>query len=99
MDAPVRFGTLKRKEIVCIRNGMRLGYADDLLFDPETYRITHLVAYGRWRFFGLFGKFRDVRIPCGQIRLIGEDIILVEDFEAGEGKAAEKGHFWERFFE
>lgn len=96
---PTRFGELKNKEIICSSDGLRVGYVDDLVFDPETYRITHLIAYGKWRFFGLFGRYRDARIPCEQIRVIGEDIILVDQYEPEERKRPGKEHFFDRFFE
>ncbi len=71
------FGELKSKEIVDIKTGEKLGYVDDLEFDGQTKRIISLIAYGRLRFFGIFGRCEDIVIPCENICLIGTDTILV----------------------
>ena len=94
-----RFGELKNKEIICSKDGLRVGYVDDLVFDPNTFQITHLIAYGKYRFFGLFGKYDDVRISCEQIKVIGEDIILVDDYEQEGKRKIVKEHFFDKFFE
>ena len=94
-----RFAELRNKEIICSKDGMKIGYVDDIEFDNETYEITYLIAYGKYRFFGLFGKYDDVRISCKQIQVIGEDIILVEDYQR-EGKIkVTKERFVSKFFE
>lgn len=75
MDA--RFTEFRRKEIIDIQNGMKIGYADDIIFDAERAEINSLVIFGRLRFFGLFGRGEELIIPWGEIEKIGEDTILI----------------------
>ncbi|MBC8610176.1 Uncharacterized protein conserved in bacteria [uncultured Ruminococcus sp.] len=94
-----RFADLKNKEIICTKDGLRVGYVDDVAFDMDTYEITHLIAYGRYRFFGLLGRGEDIRISCKQVQVIGEDIILVDDYEQSGKRKTAKEHFLHKFFE
>jgi len=68
---------LKTKEVIDIETGERLGYIDDAEFDVKTSEISSLIIYGRGQFFGIFGKESDITIPCGNIKVIGDDVILV----------------------
>ena len=69
---------LRRKEVIDIATGERLGYIDDAVLDLETSEIESLTIYGRHRFFGLFGREDDVLIPCSDIRVVGTDVILIK---------------------
>ena len=68
---------LRRKEVIDINNGERLGYIDDVRIDLRTSSVEALLIYGRVRFFGVFGKEDDVLIPCGDIRVVGSDVVLI----------------------
>lgn len=73
-----RLATLKCKEVVNICDGCRLGYVCDVELDLISGRIIALLLPGPCRFFGLFGRRHDYRIPWGSIKRIGSDIILVD---------------------
>lgn len=72
-----RLGDLKNKEVINIRNGCRLGFADDIEFDSCTARICRLIVYGKPRCFGLLGREEDFCISWSEIEIIGQDTILV----------------------
>ncbi len=72
------FSGLKNKEVVNARTGEKIGYADDLEFDTVSGRLISIIIFGRSRAMGLMGRDEDVVIRCSDIRLIGEDIILVD---------------------
>ncbi len=72
-----RYEDLKCKEIINIRSGRRMGYADDIEFDSCTAKICKLVICGKSRFFGLFGREDDLTVCWSDIEIIGEDAILV----------------------
>lgn len=72
-----RFEELKCKEIINIRSGKKMGYADDIEFDTCTAKICKLVILGKSRFFGLFGREEDLTICWSDVEMIGEDAILV----------------------
>lgn len=78
----VRSGELERKEILSLKDGSRIGYADHLLVDLDTASVRALVVCGRLRWFGLLGREPDLTIPWQNIEVIGEDAILVRMTEA-----------------
>lgn len=69
--------SLKRKEVIDIHSGERLGFIDDAEINLETSETIALIILGRERFFGLFGKEHDIIIPCHKIEVIGDDVILI----------------------
>lgn len=89
-----RVSDLKRKYVINVRNGGRLGTVADVELDTATAKATALLIKGRLRLFGLLGREEDVVIRWTDIEVIGEDTILVNHklppYEAG-GKS--KGLF------
>ena len=73
-----RVTELRDKEIINISDGCRLGYVIDVELELPSGRILALIAPGPRRFFGLFGKECDYRIPWPCVRRIGDDLILVD---------------------
>ena len=65
------FRDLCTKEIVQLQNGVCLGKADDLEFDPQTAEITSLQLLGQPRLFGLMGREETLTIPWHEIERIG----------------------------
>ena len=61
------FRDLCIKEIVQLQNGVCLGKADDLEFDPQTAEITSLQLLGQPRLFGLMGREETLTIPWHEI--------------------------------
>lgn len=86
------FRDLCTKEIVQLQNGVCLGKADDLTFDPATARIENLRLLGQPKLFGLLGRDEELIVPWGDIETIGQDAILVHTVlpprENGTEKAA-----------
>ncbi len=84
-----RANELRSKDVVNIKNGTRIGYVSDFEIDVMSARVVSLVIYGPYRFFGLFGRGKDKIIRWSDIKIIGEDTILVScDFpqERGRGR-------------
>ena len=73
-----RLSELRKKEVINAKDGCRIGFVDDLEVDTKDARVIAIIVYGRPKFFGLFGRSDDCIIPWDNIRLIGEDTILVE---------------------
>ena len=69
---------IKKKEVIDVKTGERLGYIDDVRMDTEKAEILSVIIYGGYRFFGLFGKEDDVELPCTSIKVIGSDTILAD---------------------
>ena len=92
------FTSFKRKEIINVTDGMKIGFVDDILFDAESAQVRAVVVFGKLRLFGFFGRGADLTIPWNEIEKIGEDTILVrsDSLSAVEKKA--KPNFFEQLF-
>ena len=74
----VRLTQLQCKEVICICDGMRLGYITDVQVEVPGGEICAIVVPGPCRFLGLFGRSEDYVIPWNCIRRIGPDVVLVD---------------------
>ena len=73
-----RFQDLRRKEVININDGSRLGLVADLDLRAPEGQVVAIVVYGPARFFGLFGRGEEFYIPWECIKQIGDDIILID---------------------
>ena len=69
--------SIKNKEVIDINAGERLGYIDDIRLGEDCKEVKGFVIYGRERLFGLLGREEDTIIACEEIKVIGEDVLLV----------------------
>ena len=74
----MRMRELRRKEVINITDGGRLGFVGDVDFHMPDGQAAALIIYGPARFFGLFGKGEEYYIPWDCIQRIGDDIILID---------------------
>ena len=72
-----RLTDLREKEVINVKDGARLGSVCDAELDADSARLTAIVIYGRLRFLGLMGREDDIVIRWQDIRIIGDDTILV----------------------
>ena len=78
------FLDFRRKEVISVKNGMKIGYVDDIRFHTQSAEVESIVVFGRLRFFGLFGRDEDIIIKWCNIKSIGDDIVIVDcDFGPG----------------
>ncbi len=80
-----RAGELRQKEVINLCDGARLGFVSDVEVSLENGIIEAVVVPGKTRFFN-FGKGKDLVILWDKIRVIGEDIIIVELCETEKNK-------------
>ena len=73
---------LKRKEVIDILSGEKLGFVDDIEINTESATVVALVVYGSPRVFGLFGRDDDIVVQCDEIAVIGRDTILIRQENA-----------------
>lgn len=73
-----RFRDLRRKEVININDGSRLGPVADVDLRAPEGQIVAIVVYGPARFFGLFGRGEEFYVPWDCIQRIGDDIILID---------------------
>ena len=69
---------LQCKEVVCIGDGRRLGYIEDVQVELPEGKICAIIVPGPGRLLGLGASRHDYCIPWHCIRKIGPDIVLVE---------------------
>lgn len=68
---------MRHKEVICIKDGTRLGCVNDVEVDTTCGKIVAIVIYGRLRCFGVLGREDDIVIKWEDIQVIGDDTILV----------------------
>ncbi len=68
----------KHKEVINITNAKRLGYVQDVCADLRSGAITSIIVPGESKLKGLFGTGNSIEIPWDKVKMIGDDIILVE---------------------
>lgn len=72
-----RIDDLKNKQVVCIKDGCVLGFISDVTMDTESGNLTSIIIFGRLRLFGLLGREDDITIPWDDIKVIGNETVLV----------------------
>ena len=72
-----RVAELRRKEVISMKDGTRIGAVCDAEMDTSSARLTAIVVYGRPKLFGLLGREDDIVIRSPDIQVVGEDTILV----------------------
>ena len=74
----MRFTQLQCKEVICVKDGRRLGYVEDVMVEVPEGNVCAIVVPGPCRFLGIAGRRDDYIIPWNCIKKIGPDIVLVE---------------------
>lgn len=92
-----RLNDLRHKEVISAKDGSRIGYVDDIIVDTKNACVVAFVIFGRFFFFGIFGKHEDFIIPWEKITLIGEDAIIVSCHNPNKEKKPQKRlFFWKK---
>lgn len=74
----INFCELRRKEVINMRDGARLGTICDMEMDRCTGQVHSIIVPGPPRLFGLLRSDEELVIPYGRITKIGDDVILVD---------------------
>ncbi len=72
------FCELRRKEVINICDGARLGCICDLELDDCTGLISAIIVPGPTKLWGLLKSDEELVIPYCKINKIGDDVILVD---------------------
>lgn len=68
----------RKKEVINIKDGKRLGYVQDVTADLKTGTITSIIVPGNSKGFGIFLGNEGISIPWDAIKCISDEIILVD---------------------
>ena len=71
---------LRRKEVLCVGDGKRLGQVSDLEFTPEGTLLSLVTTAPCGSAKELFRRPEGYRVLWGQICRFGEDLILVQSY-------------------
>jgi len=89
-----RITDLRHKEVINSLNGCRIGFVDDFEVDTITSQIKSIIVFGKPRCMGILGKTEDIVVPWCDIKLIGEDTILVDtSVKYSQNKSANQKYF------
>lgn len=92
-----RMVNMRRKEVINICDGCRLGYVSDVDIQLPEGTVCAIIVYGPCRFFGLFGRGEEYYIPWDCIQRIGDDIILINKPFQRQKPRIERKHWLKRF--
>ena len=73
-----KFSMLRRKEVINLCDGSRLGFVGDLDIQVPEGTVKGIIVFGPCRFFGLFGRGEDFYVPWDCVQRFGDDIILID---------------------
>ena len=74
----IKFTQLQCREVICIRDGRRLGFVSDVLIEVPEGTLCAIVVPAQGKLFSPFGRQEDYIIPWHCIQRIGPDIVLVD---------------------
>ncbi|MCL2672056.1 MAG: YlmC/YmxH family sporulation protein [Clostridiales bacterium] len=72
------FSELKRREVINVCDGARLGNVCDLELDMFTGTVHAIIVPGESKMLGILKCGDDTHIPFCKITKLGEDVILVD---------------------
>lgn len=73
-----RVESIKKKEVINIRDGVRLGFVSDVEINIKSGCIVNIIVSCVCKVFGIFGKESEYIINWCEVKKIGDDIILVD---------------------
>ena len=87
----MRIRELRRKEVINITDGGRLGFVGDVDLRMPDGQTAALIVYGPARFFGLFGRGEEYYVPWDYVQKFGDDIVLIDKpFQRRDGPPNQK---------
>lgn len=73
-----RIHEIRQKEVINTKDGCRLGFVSDVEIDIKSGKITKIIVPGPGKVLGVFGREQEYHIKWGDIKRIGDDIVLIE---------------------
>ena len=70
-----RLSELRRKEVISVADGVRLGMVDDVIVDTKTACVVAFVIFNRFSFFGWLKNQEEWMMPWEKRELIGGDAV------------------------
>ena len=74
----IKLTQLQCKEVICLADGRRLGFIEDVQVEVPEGKIGAIIVPGPGKLLGLGASRHDYCIPWNCIQKIGPDIVLVD---------------------
>ena len=74
----IKFTQLHCKEVICVKDGERLGFISDIVAEVPEGIIAAIVVPGPCKLLGVVGRKEDYVIPWSCVKKVGPDIVLVD---------------------
>ena len=74
----IKFTNLQCKEVICIADGRRLGFIEDVEVEKPDAKICSILVPGPCKYMGIVGRRDNYCIPWKSVCKIGPDIVLVD---------------------
>ena len=74
----IKLTQLQCKEVICLADGRRLGFIEDVQVEVPEGNICAIIVPGPGKLLGLGASRHDFCIPWHCIKKIGPDIVLVD---------------------
>lgn len=68
---------MRNREVICMKDGTRLGLVNDVEIDTCSGRLASIIIYGKPKLMGLLGREPDLVIPWEEIEVFGDETVLV----------------------
>ena len=68
----------RHKEVICVNDGRRLGFVQDVTADLKSGTITSIIVPGSSKPFSFLSSNNDIVITWDKIKCIGDNVILVD---------------------
>lgn len=69
---------MREKEVINLSDGCRLGHVCDVEIDTCSGALVSIIIWGKSKFLGVMGRYEDITICWNDIKVIGDDTILVD---------------------
>ena len=89
---------MREKEVINLKDGCRLGNVCDVEFDTCSGNIVSIIIFGKGKLFGFMGKGEDIKICWNDIKVIGDDTILVDAVIPDNCKCNTKENMFDSLF-
>ena len=86
-----RVSELYEREVICMKDGVRLGTVGDVEVNTATGSAESIVVLGRRKLFGIFGGGEDLIIPWCCVEVFGDEIVLVNYDPPKRTRTTQKG--------
>ncbi len=72
-----RMYNIKRKEVINIRDGTRLGFVSDVILDENCGQVKYFIVPAPTKLSCIFSA-REYRISWCDVKVLGEDFLLID---------------------